>query len=39
LHGAKDAVQKGRRIATLDKEAGSSVAHAFMSPGPLEWRD
>ncbi len=32
LHPAKDAVQKGRRIATLDKTAGSTVAHAFMSP-------
>jgi hypothetical protein len=32
LHAAKDAVQKGRRIATLDKAAGSTVAHAFMSP-------
>jgi hypothetical protein len=31
LRPAKDAVQKGRRIATLDKAAGSSVAHAFMS--------
>ena len=32
LHPPKDAVQKGRRIATLDKTAGSTVAHAFMSP-------
>jgi hypothetical protein len=31
LHPAKDAVQPGRRIATLDKAAGSSTAHAFMS--------
>ena len=31
LHAPKDAVQKGRRIATLDKGAGSTVAHAFMS--------
>ena len=31
LHAAKDAVQPGRRIATLDKAAGSTVAHAFMS--------
>jgi hypothetical protein len=31
LHPAKDAVQPGRRIATLDKSAGSTVAHAFMS--------
>ncbi len=36
LRPAKDAVQKGRRIATLDRSAGSSVAQAFMSPGPLE---
>ncbi|MBA3653805.1 MAG: glyoxalase [Actinobacteria bacterium] len=34
LHAAKDAVQKGRQIATLDKQAGSTVAHAFMSPEP-----
>ena len=33
LRPAKDAVQPGRRIATLDKSAGSSVALAFMSPG------
>ncbi|MBV9662995.1 MAG: glyoxalase, partial [Actinobacteria bacterium] len=33
LRPAKDAVQPGRRIATLDKSAGSSVAIAFMSPG------
>lgn len=32
LHPAKEAVQPGRRIATLDKAAGSSTAHAFMSP-------
>jgi hypothetical protein len=31
LHPPKDAVQPGRRIATLDKSAGSSTAHAFMS--------
>jgi hypothetical protein len=31
LHPAKDAVQKGRRIATLDRSAGSTVRHAFMS--------
>ena len=31
LHPAKDAVQKGRRIATLDKSAGSTVSIAFMS--------
>jgi hypothetical protein len=36
LHAPKDAVQKGRRIATLDKNAGSTVAHAFMSPGTPE---
>jgi hypothetical protein len=34
LHAAKDAVQPGRRIATLDRAAGSSVAMAFMSPEP-----
>ncbi|HEX2849498.1 MAG TPA: hypothetical protein VHN98_03060 [Acidimicrobiales bacterium] len=33
LHPAKDAVQPGRRIATLDKGAGSTVPLAFMSPG------
>ena len=33
LHPAKDAVQEGRRIATLDKAAGSTVAMAFMSKG------
>ena len=32
LRPAKEAVQPGRRIATLDKAAGSSTAHAFMSP-------
>lgn len=37
LHPAKDAVQPGRRIATLDKGAGSSIAIAFMSAGPLEY--
>jgi hypothetical protein len=31
LHPPKEAVQEGRRIATLDKGAGSSVAIAFMS--------
>lgn len=31
LHPAKDAVQPGRRIATLDRNAGSSVPIAFMS--------
>jgi hypothetical protein len=31
LHPAKDAVQEGRRIATLDKAAGSTVPMAFMS--------
>jgi len=35
LHSAKDAVQPGRRIATLDKAlGGSSVAMAFMTPEP-----
>jgi hypothetical protein len=32
LRPAKDAVQPGRRIATLDWSAGSSVPIAFMSP-------
>jgi hypothetical protein len=32
LHPAKEAVQEDRRIATLDKAAGSTVAIAFMSP-------
>jgi hypothetical protein len=36
LHAAKDAVQPGRRIATLDKGAGSTVAIAFMSPGEAD---
>ena len=31
LHPAKDAVQEGRRIATLDKGAGSTVPIAVMS--------
>lgn len=34
LRPPKDAVQAGRRIATLDKAAGSTVAMAFMSPEP-----
>jgi hypothetical protein len=34
LHPAKDAVQPGRRIATLDKRAGSTVAIALMSASP-----
>ena len=34
LRPAKEAVQPGRRIATLDKSAGSTVAIAFMSPEP-----
>ena len=38
LHAAKDAVQPGRRIATLDKRAGSTVAIAFMSAGALEYQ-
>src|SRR5207248_5132398 len=33
LHPAKDAVQPGRRIATLDKRVGAGTAIAFMSPG------
>ena len=32
LRPAKDAVQRGRRIATLDHAAGSTVPIAFMSP-------
>jgi hypothetical protein len=32
LRPAKDAVQPGRRIATLDRAAGSTVPIAFMSP-------
>lgn len=31
LHPAKEAVQPGRRIATLDKAAGSTVPMAFMT--------
>lgn len=34
LHAPKEAVQPGRRIATLDNTAGTSVAMAFMSPEP-----
>ena len=35
LGEAKDAVQEGRRIATLrHRELGMSVATAFMTPGP-----
>lgn len=34
LRPAKDAVQPGRRIATLDRSAGSTVPMAFMSPEP-----
>lgn len=35
LGAAKDAVQEGRRIATLrHRDLGMSVATAFMSPGP-----
>jgi hypothetical protein len=33
LHLPKEAVQPGRRIATLDKSAGSTVPIAFMSAG------
>ena len=32
LGAAKDAVQPGRRIATLDRRAGSTVPMAFMTP-------
>jgi catechol 2,3-dioxygenase-like lactoylglutathione lyase family enzyme len=34
LRPARDAVQAGRSIATLDRAAGSTVALAFMSIGP-----
>ena len=34
LKPAKDAVQPGRRIATLASSAGSTVPHAFMTPEP-----
>jgi hypothetical protein len=34
LGGPRDAVQPGRRIATLRREAGLGPAIAFMSPGP-----
>lgn len=34
LKPAKDAVQAGRRIATVSSSGGSSVAMAFMSPHP-----
>jgi len=33
LGAVKDAIQPGRRIATLGREAGLSVPVAFMSPG------
>ena len=32
LHPVKDAVQPGRRIATVDRSAGSTTAIAFISP-------
>jgi hypothetical protein len=34
LGRVKDAVQAGRRIATLRREAGAGIPLAFMSPGP-----
>lgn len=34
LKPAKDAVQPGRRIATLASSGGSTVPHAFMTPEP-----
>lgn len=34
LRPARDAVQPGRRIATVDRVAGSTVPIAFMSPPP-----
>jgi len=36
LHDAKDAVQAGRQIATLDKSAGSTIGIAIMSPHTKE---
>jgi hypothetical protein len=36
LHTPKDAVQVGRRIATLDKSAGSTIGFAIMSPHTKE---
>ena len=36
LHNSKDAVQPGRRIATLDKSAGSTIGIAIMSPHTTE---
>jgi hypothetical protein len=36
LHAAKDAVQPGRQIATLDKSAGSTIGIAIMSPHTSE---
>ncbi len=39
LRASKDAVQPGRRIATLDRSAGSTVAQAFMSRKPSDIRD
>jgi hypothetical protein len=34
VKGPRDAVQPGRRIATLTREAGLPVPVAFMTPGP-----
>jgi hypothetical protein len=34
LGDVKDAVQPGRRIATLRRAAGAGIPVAFMSPGP-----
>jgi hypothetical protein len=34
LRPSREAVQSGRRIAVLDREAGSTVPLAFMSPKP-----
>jgi hypothetical protein len=34
LGGPRDAVQEGRRIATLRRDAGLGTAVAFMTPGP-----
>ncbi len=34
LRSSREAVQTGRRIATLDRSSGSTVPLAFMSPRP-----
>ena len=37
LGSPRDAVQPGRRIATLRPEAGLGPAIAFMTPGPARY--